>query len=107
MTDLLRAAPVRAFPQGWRGKRVDIGGVAFAHGLGQARGERLGPRVQGADFAGSRRIAIAGAQCQRGLATAQKLDIDLGQDFRVEQRAMLVAGGIVDAEARAQRVQAV
>ena len=42
-----------------------------------------------------------------GLLAADQLDIDLGQDLGVEQRAVLGAPGVVDAVAGAERIEAV
>src|SRR3546814_20354121 len=46
-------------------------------------------------------------QCHADLAAALELDIDTGEELRVEQCAVLLAFGKIDAEARAQRVQRV
>ena len=72
------------------------------------------------DDRGGVRAAIAAARLQpqaprrgracrprSGLLAADQLDIDLGQDLGVEQRAVLGAPRIVDAIARAQRVEVV
>ena len=76
------------------------------HFLGrEPRSERTGADCRDAD----RRRAFADladrGQRQAGLPAAEKLDIDLGQDFRVEQRAVLGAGAGVDARSgrRARR----
>ena len=48
-----------------------------------------------------------GDQAEADLAAAGQLDIDLREQLRVEQRAMLDALAAVDAEPRAQGVEAV
>ncbi len=51
--------------------------------------------------------ALFGLQHQAALPSAGEFHIHLGQQFAVEQRVMCGAGGEIDVEAAAQRVQAV
>ena len=90
---------------------------------GRRRGAPVPPRSARAGAAGGpstvdrrrdvvrrgRRAAVdqLGDQGKADLAAAGQLDIDLGEQLRVEQRAMLDALRAVDAEARAERVEAV
>ena len=45
------------------------------------------------------------SRTERGLLAADQLDIDLGQQLRIEQRAVLGAMAVVDAIAAAERVE--
>ena len=69
-------------------------------------------RARLADRDGLRRseqgdAARIGDQAEADLPPAGQLDIDLGKQLRVEQRAVLDAVAAVDAEAHAQRIEAV
>ena len=46
-------------------------------------------------------------QVEADLLAADQLDIDLGQDLGIEERAVLGAPGIVDAVAGAERIEVV
>ena len=54
-----------------------------------------------------RRLRSLGGKRETDLATAGQLDIALGEELRVDQRAMLYAQAAVDAEAGAERIKAV
>ena len=67
-------------------------------GLADGDGHRAGRDV------GDLRV---GDQAEADLAAAGQLDIDLGEQLRVEQSAVLDALAAVDPEARAQGIEAV
>ena len=72
-------------------------------------------RVRGRSIAGCRDALTGHArpgggphrEVEADLPAADQLDIDLGQDLGVEERAVLGAPGIVDAIARAERIEIV
>src|SRR5690606_6353677 len=69
-----------------------------------------GARRRGPGAAGGGAAIGAAGDDREGealLAAAHQFEIDLGQQFRIEQRAMLGAPRIVYAEAAAERVEAV
>ena len=96
-------------PERIRSELLDEGGVGRALRIRQARDQ--GPLT---DFAAPARCARQAppprglrGEIEADLPAADQLDIDLGQDFRVEQRAVLRALGIVDAIAGAERIEIV
>ena len=58
------------------------------------------------DDAGRLRTAAGGGEIEAGLPAADQLEIDRGKQLAIELRAVLGAGGEIDAEAPAQRVEA-
>ena len=79
-----------------------------AFGVAEAWRQFFGPRAYDGHAVDSIDAALtAFGKAELRLPRADQFEIDLGQDFRVEQRAVLGAARIVDAVARAQRVEAV
>ena len=89
-------------------ERLDERGVGLLGLGGEARGEGLRALPGGGDTALADRLRPAlAAQPQGRLALAQQLDVDVGEQQRVDQRAVLDALGVVDAVALAQGIEAV
>src|SRR6185369_6021366 len=97
-------------PKGVFAERRDERAMRCAFGLAYARGERRLARAGNHDA-----VVAATADVQLDLfgkpelrlTAADQLQIDLGKDLGVEQRAVLGAAGIVDTVARAQRIEIV
>ena len=79
--------------------------AASSASLGRTTGMRTVPRAtrRGDRRPGAGRAAV---EAERRLAAAHR-QVDVGEDARVEQRAVQVAAGVVDAVALAQRVEGV
>ena len=95
-------------PQRILAQRRDEFAVRRAFRIGEARRQRhgaLAPHCDAAARVAAARAALGEAELR--LARADQLQIDLGQDLGVEQRAVLGAPRIVDAIARAQIVEPV
>ena len=77
-------------------------------GFGQARlqghGTRAGAPIRG-NLCGTWIGLLGRVEAEVGLATADKFEIDLGQQFGIEQSAVLFAARVIDAEAAAKRVE--
>ncbi len=52
-----------------------------------------------------RGLLLVAAQAERRLSPADQLEIDLGQELGIEQRAVLLAARVVDSEAPAQGIE--
>ena len=72
---------------------------------GDARRQRGGARSGAPAFCGVGLAGAAGVQAEIRLTAADQFQIDLGQNFAIQQRAVFFTGGIVDAETAAQRIQ--
>ena len=95
-------------PQSFLAQRRHEFAVRRAIGIAEARRKRHLAFAPHRDAVAARAAARAAlGQAELRLARADQLQIDLGQDLGVEQRAVLGAARIVDAVARAQIVEPV
>ena len=98
-------------PERVRPHLLDEGAVGGALDIRQAWGQHLGPlllrRVDLTALGRTTRALSRPAELQPTLTAAGQLQIDLGQQLRVDQRAVQLALRRVDAEAGAQPVQRV
>src|SRR5689334_1419110 len=81
---------------------ADEAGVHFALLGGKALGQANGAWTRHADESDAGRARIARREFEARLPAADQLQIDLGQQFRIDPRAMFGAPGKVDAEAAAE-----
>src|SRR6185437_3783780 len=87
-------------------QRGDERAMRFAIGVIDARNKRLRPLAHNDSAAASFAATFDPlAETELRLAAADQLQINLGEDFSVEQRAVFCAAGIVDAVVFAQGVE--
>ena len=92
-------------PDGLQAEALDEYRVGLPLRLRQPRRQRLRPHADDdSTYPRIRRRLACVEQDERRLPAADQLDINLGQDFGVEQRTVLAAARIIDAVARARFV---